>query len=77
MSDYDFCPGSSLKLKGVAEGGVVKNTPTPTHHESHLLSEDRTRPPRVQSASAKRNTLSFVSLHRPARPRRTSLTRAA
>ena len=24
MSDYDFRPGSSLKLKGVAEGGVVK-----------------------------------------------------
>ncbi|KAI9460537.1 hypothetical protein BJY52DRAFT_1211413 [Lactarius psammicola] len=24
MSDYDFRPGGSLKLKGVAEGGVVK-----------------------------------------------------
>jgi hypothetical protein len=24
MSDYDLRPGGSLKLKGVAEGGVVK-----------------------------------------------------
>ncbi|TFK30898.1 DUF1754-domain-containing protein [Coprinopsis marcescibilis] len=24
MSDYDFRPGGSLKLKGVAEGGIVK-----------------------------------------------------
>jgi hypothetical protein len=24
MSDYDFCPGSSLKLKGIAESGMVK-----------------------------------------------------
>jgi hypothetical protein len=24
MSDYDFRPGGSLKLKGVAEGGVTK-----------------------------------------------------
>ena len=24
MSDYDFRPGGSLKLKGVAEGGVMK-----------------------------------------------------
>ncbi|KAJ7751299.1 hypothetical protein DFH07DRAFT_826805 [Mycena maculata] len=25
MSDYDLRPGGSLKLKGVAEGGIVKN----------------------------------------------------
>jgi hypothetical protein len=24
MSDYDLRPGGSLKLKGVAEGGIVK-----------------------------------------------------
>lgn len=24
MSDYDFRPGGSLKLKGVAEGGIIK-----------------------------------------------------
>lgn len=24
MSDYDVRPGGSLKLKGVAEGGIVK-----------------------------------------------------
>ncbi|KAI9444851.1 DUF1754-domain-containing protein [Lactarius indigo] len=29
MSDYDFRPGGSLKLKGVAEGGVVKKKKKP------------------------------------------------
>ncbi|KAJ6575301.1 hypothetical protein B0H19DRAFT_1128091 [Mycena capillaripes] len=33
MSDYDFRPGGSLKLKGVAEGGIVKKKKKKSKHK--------------------------------------------
>lgn len=37
MSDYDFRPGGSLKLKGVADGGVTKKCVRHTHDNLHVF----------------------------------------
>ncbi|KAJ6503351.1 hypothetical protein C8R47DRAFT_1174926 [Mycena vitilis] len=36
MSDYDIRPGGSLKLKGVAEGGIVKKKKKKSKHKQEL-----------------------------------------
>ncbi|KAJ7361557.1 DUF1754-domain-containing protein [Mycena olivaceomarginata] len=53
MSDYDLRPGGSLKLKGVAEGGVVKKKKKKSKHKQETeLDRDRVKELRLREEAA-------------------------
>ncbi|KAJ7207384.1 hypothetical protein B0H12DRAFT_1330241 [Mycena haematopus] len=52
MSDYDLRPGGSLKLKGVAEGGIVKKKKKKSKHKQETLERERVKELRLREEAA-------------------------
>ncbi|KZT30829.1 DUF1754-domain-containing protein [Neolentinus lepideus HHB14362 ss-1] len=70
MSDYDFRPGGSLKLKGgVAEGGIVKKKKKSSKSQSKLDKErdlERLREARLKDEAVKSSSPSGSNRNSPA-----------
>ncbi|KAJ7161398.1 hypothetical protein C8R43DRAFT_992738 [Mycena crocata] len=64
MSDYDLRPGGSLKLKGVAEGGIVKKKKKKSKQKQE--SELRERVKDLEAAAALRSSLPGSGSNSPA-----------
>ncbi|KAJ7103345.1 hypothetical protein B0H15DRAFT_811904 [Mycena belliarum] len=68
MSDYDLRPGGSLKLKGVAEGGIVKKKKKKSRQKQESEQErERTRDLLFrEDAEALKNSLPASGTNSPA-----------
>ncbi|KAJ7040428.1 hypothetical protein C8F04DRAFT_1083538 [Mycena alexandri] len=67
MSDYDQRPGGSLKLKGVAEGGIVKKKKKKSKHKQESeLERERVKDLLREEAAASRSSLPGSGTNSPA-----------
>ncbi|KAJ7925963.1 DUF1754-domain-containing protein [Mycena leptocephala] len=67
MSDYDLRPGGSLKLKGVAEGGIVKKKKKKSKQKESELERERVKELRLrEEAAASKSSLPGSGSNSPA-----------